>query len=85
MNLASLIPVSKLTAHVSVPSTAISTLQKLPFDIKRAEEEIDMRRVNCLVYTLCMWKRGYEILQFVNIWIDEAFKTLNLNETQYPV
>jgi len=85
MNLASLIPVSKLTPHVSVSSTALSTLKQLPYDLKYAEEEIDMRKVNCLVYSLCMWKRGYEILQFVNIWIDEAFKTLNLNDTQYPV
>lgn len=85
MNLASLIPVSKLTAHVSAPSTALSTLRQLPSDVKNAEEEIDMRRVDCLVSTLCIWKRGYEILQFVYIWFDEAFKTLNLNETQYPV
>jgi hypothetical protein len=32
-----------------------------------------------------MWKRGYEILEFVSVWFDEAFKTTNLNETQYPV
>ncbi|XP_050543998.1 condensin-2 complex subunit G2-like [Daktulosphaira vitifoliae] len=84
MHLSSLIPVSKLTAHVSAPSAALSTLKQLPHDMKHSEEEIDMRKVNCLVYTLCMWKRGYEILQFVNIWFDEAFKTMDLNETQYP-
>lgn len=81
MNLASLIPVSKLTAHVSAPSTALSILKQLPL----MKEEIDMRKVNCLVYTLCMWKRGYEILQFVYVWFDEAFKSLNLNDSQYPV
>lgn len=85
MNLASLIPVSKLTSHITASSSALSTLKQLPYDIAHAEEDIDMRKVDCLVYTLCMWKRGYEILQFVNIWFDEAFKTLNLNETQYPV
>lgn len=85
MNLASLIPVSKLSEHIPVSGIAISTLKQLPNDIKQGEEDIDMRKVNCLVYTLCMWKRGYEILQLVNIWFNEAFKTLNLNETQYPV
>lgn len=85
MNLASLMPLSKLTPQVSITSTALSTLKQLPYDINQAEEEIDMRKVDCLVYSLCMWKRGYEILQFVNVWFDEAFKTLNLNETQYPV
>lgn len=85
MNLASLIPASKLTAHVSVTSAALSTLKLLPYDIKYAEEEVDIRKVNCLVYSLCMWKRGYEIIQLVNIWFDEAFKTLNLNDSQYPV
>lgn len=84
ISLASLMPVTKLSAHVSITSTALSTLKQLPYDIHQAEEEIDMRKVNCLVYSLCMWKRGYEILQFVNVWFDEAFKTLNLNETQYP-
>lgn len=83
MNFASLIPVSKLNNHTTAPSIVLSTLKQLPYNI--TEEEIDMRKVNCLVYTLCMWKRGFEILQFVNIWFDEAFKTLNLNETQYPV
>jgi len=78
-------PVTKLSAHVSITSTALSTLKQLPYDIHQAEEEIDMLKVHCLVYSLCMWKRGYEILQFVNVWFDEAFKTLNLNETQYPV
>lgn len=85
MSLASVIPVSKLNSHVTVSSIALSTLKQLPYDMAHTEEEIDMRRVNCLIYTLCMWKRGYEILQFVNIWFDEAFRTLNLNETQYPV
>uniref|UniRef100_A0A2H8TZZ4 Condensin-2 complex subunit G2 n=1 Tax=Melanaphis sacchari TaxID=742174 RepID=A0A2H8TZZ4_9HEMI len=84
VSLASLMPLSKLSAHVSITSTALSTLKQLPYDINQAEEEIDMRKVSCLVYSLCMWKRGYEILQFVNVWFDEAFKTLNLNETQYP-
>ncbi|KAL4131307.1 hypothetical protein QTP88_008640 [Uroleucon formosanum] len=84
ISLAGLMPVTKLSAHVSITSTALSTLKQLPYDINQAEEEIDMRKVSCLVYSLCMWKRGYEILQFVNVWFDEAFKTLNLNETQYP-
>lgn len=85
MNLASLISATKLSVHLSVPSTAISTLKLLPNDINQSEEVIDMRKVNCLINTLCMWNRGYEILQFVNVWFNEAFKTLNLNETQYPV
>ncbi|XP_025409710.1 condensin-2 complex subunit G2-like isoform X2 [Sipha flava] len=84
LSLASLFPVSKFSSHVSLPSAAISILQQLPFDVQNAEEEIDMRKVNCLVHTLCMWKRGYEILEFVSVWFDEAFKTTNLNETQYP-
>lgn len=79
MSLASLIPLSKLTVHVSVHSAALSALQKLPHNIKRPEENIDMGKVNCLLYTLCMWEQGYEILHFVNIWFDEAFKTLNLD------
>lgn len=85
MSLASLIPVSKLTPHVSAPSAIISILNQLPRDVNCAEEEIDSRKLNCLVYTLCTWKRGYEIIQLVSIWFDEAFKTLNLNDTQYPV
>ncbi|XP_050420549.1 condensin-2 complex subunit G2-like [Adelges cooleyi] len=84
VHLSSLVPVSKLAAHVSVASAALSTLKQLPNDMNNSEEEIDMRKVNCLVHTLCMWKRGYEILQFVTIWFDEAFKMLDLNETQYP-
>lgn len=85
MNLASLMPISKLTSHITASSAALSTLKQLPYDIAHSEKNIDMRKVDCLVYALCMWKRGYEILQFVNIWFDEAFKTLNLNETRYPV
>lgn len=85
MNLASLIKVSKLSEHIPVSSIVISTLKQLLSDIKQAEEDIDIRKVDCLVHTLCMWRRGYEILQFVNVWFNEAFKTLNLNETQYPV
>lgn len=85
ISLSSLLPVTKLNVHIPISSTALSTLKQLPYDINQAEEEIDMRKVSCLVYSLCMWKRGYEILQFVNVWFDEAFKTLNLNETQYPV
>lgn len=85
MNLASLIPVSKLTPHIHVISMLLSILKQLPYDLRHAEEEIDVRKVDCLVYTLCNWKRGYEILQLVNIWFDEAFKTLSLNDTQYPV
>jgi len=85
MSLASLIPVSKINSHVTASSVALSTLKQLPYDMAQAKEVIDMRKVNCLVFTLCMWKRGFEILQFVNIWFDGAFRTLNLNETQYPV
>jgi len=85
MSLASLIPVSKLTPHVPVTSTALSILKQLPYDVRHAEEEIDVRKVDCLVNTLCSWKRGYEILQLINVWFDEAFKTLSLNDTQYPV
>ncbi|XP_050529448.1 uncharacterized protein LOC126899015 isoform X2 [Daktulosphaira vitifoliae] len=84
INLASLLPVSKLSSHVSVSSSLLSTLKKLPYDMKNSKEEVDMRKVNCLVYTLCMWKRGYEILQCVTIWFDEAFRSLDLNESQYP-
>lgn len=84
LSVASLIPVSKLS-DAALPSSLLSTLKQLPQDIKLAEEEVDMRKVNCLVYTLCMWKRGHEILQFVQIWFDEAFKALDLNDSQYPV
>lgn len=85
MSLASIVPVSKLNSSLSISSTAISALKQLPHDIKCAEEKIDLRKVDCLVYTLCMWNRGYEILQFVNIWFDECFKSLNLNDSMYPV
>ncbi|VVC32382.1 Hypothetical protein CINCED_3A006773 [Cinara cedri] len=84
MSLASVIPVSKLTPHISVSSIAISSLKKLPYDLKYLEEDVDLRKVDCLVYTLCMWNRGYEIIQFVNVWFDEAFKTLNLNDSRFP-
>lgn len=53
--------------------------------MKNSTEEIDMRKINCSVYALCLWKRGYEILQFVTVWFNEAFRTLNLNESQHVV
>ncbi|CAH1390514.1 unnamed protein product [Nezara viridula] len=78
VSFASLIPISKLKGVSTVSSACIS-------ELKEITDTTDVSKVQCLIYSLCSWYRGHDVLDLASEWLNYAFREQNLNNSAMPV
>lgn len=74
VNFASLIPLGKLRPYSTISSACIS-------ELKKATDSIEISKLECLIYSLCSWNLGVDVLELAGEWLNFAFREQDLNNT----
>lgn len=77
LQLASLIPLSKILGVCHIASACVSQL-------RHCGHVMQYQECRCIVSTLCSWNRGLDIIELVYDWLNDSFKAENLNFSVLP-
>uniref|UniRef100_T1HDT5 Uncharacterized protein n=1 Tax=Rhodnius prolixus TaxID=13249 RepID=T1HDT5_RHOPR len=78
INLASLIPINILAPVSTVAGACIS-------ELKEMTEETPEDVLKCLIFSLCAWNRGNEVIDLAVEWLNYGFGLHDLSESIVPV
>lgn len=78
VSFASNIPIGKLKPYSTVAGACIS-------ELKTVTDDIDISKLECLIYALCSWNLGNDVLDLAAEWLNFAFREQNLNNTAVPI
>ncbi|XP_065213091.1 condensin-2 complex subunit G2-like isoform X2 [Planococcus citri] len=74
LNLAGMMPLSTIQHQTTVVGSCLSMLRQM-------SDESSASEYHCIIHVLCIWNRGDDILELIKEWLNEGFRSENLNET----
>lgn len=69
-----MMPLSNIQHQTTVVGSCLSMLRQM-------SDESSASEYHCIIHVLCIWNRGEDVLDLIKEWLNEGFRSENLNET----